>query len=354
MINNYLIAALRSLRHEKSNTMINLAGLTLGITGSLILFLFIRDGSSYDRYHEESERIYRLVSKGKGTYGETFTQGVPTPLPEAFKNDFPEAEEVVFTSYRRGNLVAVAQPNGEFKKFEEPEGLVFTQPSFFRVFDRPVIDLMLSYATVKREMEGSGWGSIADADNCYFLLQENVSINSIEDGIPAFVRKYYGEDAQQKEGKSHIIQPLKTLHSDMRFGNYNSKMPKEAKIAFLVIGIFLLVTCCINFINLTTAGAIKRTKEIGVRKVLGASVESILLLFSKEFVKLILIGFLLAGPAAGWVMHKILQQFAYKITLGPTIFLTGVGITLLIAFLTVGFRSIRAALVNPVESLRSE
>lgn len=74
MIKNYLKEALRTLTRKKANTLINIAGLTLGITGSLVLFLFIKDGSSYDNYHSKRDRIYRLVSKAKGNTGDTFTQ----------------------------------------------------------------------------------------------------------------------------------------------------------------------------------------------------------------------------------------------------------------------------------------
>jgi ABC-type antimicrobial peptide transport system permease subunit len=91
-----------------------------------------------------------------------------------------------------------------------------------------------------------------------------------------------------------------------------------------------------------------------VRKVLGASVESIVIMFSKEFVKLIIIGFLLSAPVAWLAMSAFLGEFAYKIELGPEIFLLGFGITLMIALVTVGYKSFRAAIVNPVRSLRYE
>ena len=98
----------------------------------------------------------------------------------------------------------------------------------------------------------------------------------------------------------------------------------------------------------------QKTKEIGVRKVLGASVGSIVILFTKEYIKLILIGFAVASPLAWFVMNKWLDNFAYKITIGPIIFLSGFAITLLIALATVGFKSMRAATVNPVNSLKAE
>ena len=98
----------------------------------------------------------------------------------------------------------------------------------------------------------------------------------------------------------------------------------------------------------------QKTKEIGVRKVLGASVESILILFSREFIKLILIGFLLAAPVAWYFGNEYLNQFAYKIAMGPSVFLIGLAVTVAIALLTVAYRSIQAAIANPVNSLRSE
>ena len=95
----------------------------------------------------------------------------------------------------------------------------------------------------------------------------------------------------------------------------------------------------------------QKTKEIGVRKVLGASIESIIILFSKEYVKLIIIGFVLAVPVSWYVMNLWLNNFAFKIEIGPSIFIIGLGITFVIAIATVGYRSLKAAIVNPVNSL---
>ena len=111
---------------------------------------------------------------------------------------------------------------------------------------------------------------------------------------------------------------------------------------------------CLGLFGLATFMANQKTKEIGVRKALGASVESIIFLFSKEYVKLIFIGFLLASPAVWFLMNKWLENFAYKISIGPLVFITGLALTLLVAILTVGYKSFRAAIVNPIKSLRYE
>jgi ABC-type antimicrobial peptide transport system permease subunit len=111
---------------------------------------------------------------------------------------------------------------------------------------------------------------------------------------------------------------------------------------------------CLGLFGLATFMANQKTKEIGVRKAMGASVESIVFLFSKEYVKLILIGFFLAAPVVWYVMNKWLEGFAYKITIGPTVFIFGLLVTLTVAILTVGYRSFKAAIVNPIKSLRYE
>ena len=98
----------------------------------------------------------------------------------------------------------------------------------------------------------------------------------------------------------------------------------------------------------------QKTKEIGVRKVMGASVQSIIVLFSKEFVVLILIGFALAAPMAWYFSNQWLNQFTYKIEIGPVIFVVGLVVTFLVAIFTVGYRSFRAATANPVDSLKYE
>ena len=92
-----------------------------------------------DGYHFKKDRIYRIVTEYDGNNGKKYTPGVPPVLPEAFKNDFPEAEEVTFLSYRAGSLITIPQRKGESKKYEEKRGVTFAQPNFFKIFDRKII-----------------------------------------------------------------------------------------------------------------------------------------------------------------------------------------------------------------------
>ncbi|MEJ0029445.1 MAG: ABC transporter permease [Bacteroidota bacterium] len=331
MLQNYFKTALRNLWRKKGSTLINIVGLSLGIAGSLVLFLITSRHSTFDDYHAKGDRIYRVAHSSKGNDGERFTPGIPNVLPDAFRNDFPEAEEVLFASYRSGSLILVPQGNGEQpKKYEEDRGVVFTQPAFFRMFDRKVLigdavrglddpneavisktlalkyfnkedaigeivkydnieykiaavvedapnntdlpfDLMLSYVTIKKTSEeNGGWNSIWSDEQCYFLLKQGESISTIENRLGDFKKKYL--NAEDAERTNYIIQPLKTLHSDERFGNYNyNTVGPEILIVLSVIALLLILTACINFVNLATAEAIKRSKEVGIRKSLGSS-----------------------------------------------------------------------------------
>lgn len=278
MLKNFAITAFRNLWRSKGSTLINLSGLTLGIATSLVLFLLVRHQTSFDNYHSKQDRIYRVVRQSDGNQGKDYSAGVPPVLPEAFELDFPEAEEVVFTSYRSGGLITIPQLKGEPKKYEEDRGIAYMQPNFFKVFDRGVLVgdvekglddpneaviskgaalkyfgkedargeiltfegrdfkvtavledypdntdfpfyVMLSYITIKQEKDKEGWNSIWSDEHCYFLLKQESSIASIEARIPNFVKKYHGE--KNPDHATYEMQPLAEIHFDDRYGNYN-------------------------------------------------------------------------------------------------------------------------------------
>jgi putative ABC transport system permease protein len=111
---------------------------------------------------------------------------------------------------------------------------------------------------------------------------------------------------------------------------------------------------CLGLFGLAAFTAEQRTKEVSVRKVLGASVGNVVVLLSKDFVKLVLIAIALAVPLAWYLMHQWLEDFVYRIPIGPGVFLLAGGIAVAIALLTVSYHAIRTALSNPAKTLRSE
>jgi len=118
--------------------------------------------------------------------------------------------------------------------------------------------------------------------------------------------------------------------------------------------ILAILISCLGLYGLVSFMAVQKTKEVGIRKVLGASVSSIVMLFSKEFTILIFVAFMVAAPLAWYLMSKWLSNFVFKIDIGVWIFITAILVSIAIAWITVGFKAVRAALVNPVKSLRSE
>lgn len=329
MLKNYFKTAIRNLLRQKSISLINLAGLTLGITSSLVLFLMVAYMSSYDSFVTKRDRIYRVVNQSEGNSGTDYQAGVPTVLPDAFRNDFPEAEEVVFISGGSSDLVLIPQRNGELKKIQEEEGIAFTEPGYFKLFDRAILqgiaaqaidepneaiisaglakkyfgredvvgevlkfddaeysikavmenahantdfpfNLLLSYSTIKKQREESGWNSIWSGEQCYFLLKEGESIAKVDSRMPAFTKKYIGADDPDKT--QFLTQALTEMHFDERFDTYSfNTVSRTTLVAFSVIALILIITASINFINLSTAEAIKRSKEVGVRKSLGST-----------------------------------------------------------------------------------
>lgn len=147
--------------------------------------------------------------------------------------------------------------------------------------------------------------------------------------------------------------PFEYWFLDEQFGRqYTAEMQLSRVFGlFAALAVFI---ACLGLFGLAKFTAEQRTKEIGIRKVLGASVAQLSTMLSKDFLKLVLIACIVAFPFAWWVMHNWLQDFAYRVNIGGWIFIVTGLTSLLIAFITVSFQAIKAALANPVKSLRTE
>lgn len=356
MLKNYFITAIRSLLRQKNTTLINVLGLTIGIASSFILFLLVQHQASFDTFNANYDRIYRVVTMSDGNTGSFHTPGIPTPLPPAFKLDFPEAEEVVFTQYQAGGLILIPQPDGESKKFQEERGIVITDPGIFKLFNREVLigdaqkgldepneavitvglakkyfgkedvvgevlkfdereykigavvsdppnntdlpfTVYFSYASIREQNEAKGWGGIWSDEQCYFLLKEGESIEALQSRMPAFYKKHNAEE--NYDNQQYVLQPLADIHFDERYGNYSyNTVSKQSLIALGTVALFLIITASINFVNLTTAEAVKRSKEVGIRKTLGGSRTQLIWQFLGETSLVTFVAILMAAGLA--------------------------------------------------------
>lgn len=164
-------------------------------------------------------------------------------------------------------------------------------------------------------------------------------------GTLAGLKKTWDEVAPQRPFMYHFL--------DESFGaQYDSD--RNFRQLFTLFSILAIAIACLGLFGLSTFMAQQRIKEIGIRKVLGSSVPGIVMLLSKDFIKLILVGAAIAVPLCWWAMNKWLEGFAYRITIGPVVFIEAGIIALTVAILTIGWQSVKAARANPVKSLRTE
>jgi len=416
MFKNYLKTAFRNLQRQRANALINISGLTLGIACSLLLFLMVRYQSSFDQYHTKKDRIYRIVHQSDGNRGNTdYQAGVQAVLPEAVRTDFPEMEQVVFTSYRSDALVTIPQRQGEAKKYQEERGVVYTESNFFDVFDRPVLmgsvahvldrpneaviskglakkyfgredvlgevvrfedqeykinavvenappntdlpfDLFLSYVSIKKRSEKDGWNSIWSDEQCYVLVKEGEDVNKAAIRFPDFIKKYQGENERHV---AYTFQPLAEIHHDDRYSNFSYNTVSKGMITALgAIAVILIITACINFVNLSTAEAIKRSKEVGIRKTLGSSRGQLIYQFLGEttFVTLtsVVLALVLVQSALGFINPYLEVRLALDLLHNVSVWVYLVSVTLAVSLLSGLYPAFVISAFRPALALKNQ
>ena len=147
--------------------------------------------------------------------------------------------------------------------------------------------------------------------------------------------------------------PLDFSFMDEQFNKLYTAEQKTGQI-IIMFALLAILIACLGLFGLVTYAAEQRTKEIGIRKVLGANVPNIVTMITRDFLKLVLIAALIAFPVAWWAMNKWLQDFAYRVNLSWWIFIAAGLLTIVIALATISFQAIKAAIANPVKSLRTE
>ena len=326
MFKNYFKIALRNLARHKIYGLINVIGLAMSMACGIIMFTLVKYHLSFDNFHKDASRIYRFVTE-QHRDDISYAGSVPPAFGKAFRNDYAFAEKVARVVTRHDALINIEAGN-ELKKYKEKEGVGIAEPEFFDIFNFPFLEgnkktaltepntavlterlakkyfgnalpigqtfklenktifkvtgvikdipvntdlrseIYVSWATMKSLnawfADDDAWGGISTELQCFTRLRPNISPAQIEKLLPAYVTKYR---AKSKNVHHYKLQPLAEVHFDSRYGG---AMEKRTLWILSFIGLFLIVTACVNFVNLATAQALRRSKEVGIRKVLGS------------------------------------------------------------------------------------
>ncbi|MBD0254652.1 MAG: ABC transporter permease [Cytophagales bacterium] len=349
MLLNYFRIALRNLVKHKVYTFINVTGLSVGIACCLFIALFIQNETSYDKFFDNGDRIYRVRRIGEMNGEKVGIPYVAPPYAPALRNDFPD--EIVHAVRVMPEKALVTYGD---KSFQENR-VTFADSTFFEVFSYPLLQgdprtvldkpnsLVVTQAVARKYFGNADpVGKVLDFDNgtylyevtgvmaplpgnahldfdflastgpfankdffkswgynslaTYVLLAEKTSVGRLEARFPAFLEKYMADYFKASGRRTEMrLQPL----SDIYFGQHLGFDPSlhgdlEVIYLFATIALFILAIACINFMNLSTARSAGRAKEVGMRKVMGAFRTHLIAQFLGESLLLALLGVALA------------------------------------------------------------
>ncbi|MFT4093091.1 MAG: ABC transporter permease [Niabella sp.] len=351
MFRNYIKTAWRNLFKTKIFSIINITGLAFGLTVFWLITLFIADELSYDKYHEKSDRIFRVVSHGRWDGGSFDITGTSGPTAQALKNEYPEIEQTVRIAPGAGGVINNQQnrlkvddifygdssffsvftyhfiAGSPYRALSAPQSIVLTKGLAVKLFGSADAALNKSIR-FQKDIPSLITGVIEDVpDNSHFtfeairsfpkdfspdwsnfylytylLLKNKNDADVLKKKLPDFVKKYfYGRGLDIKY--SLELQPLTSihLHSDVSYEPGVTRSMKSIYV-FSLIALLVLLIAIINYINITTARASVRLKEIAIRKIIGSDRKNLVSLFLTESFLIILCAILLSIALAYFLM----------------------------------------------------
>jgi len=409
--------ALRNLWKYKGYTLINLGGLAIGMASCILIFMFIRFQFSFDEGYKNEERIFRVVTNWKYNAFDDYSAGVPVPFAAAARNEIAGFEKVGSIA-KRGGILRVKDQTGK-EVIKTQEAVYYAEPDFFEVFsdikwqygkpqqalsepntvvlseafairffgtaahamgktitlgtktnllvtgviqDMPQnssfpLGIVISYQTFYGR-NITNWDSVNSSYSCYVLLREGLSLDDMQLPLDNFNKKYY--PIQKIAGnQNNQLQALRAIHFSTQYDNFvESTIGKSEIYGLATIGLFLILTACINFINLSTAQSVNRSKEVGVRKVMGSKRKQLITQFLTETFALSLIALLIACVIAELAIPPMQNLFKGQIEFSlfshTSILVFMALLVVFVAFLAGFYPALIISKLNPVLAIKNK
>ncbi len=357
MFRNYFTIAIRNLQKYRLYSFINILGLSIGLACSVLILLYVANELSYDQYHEQADRIYRITETLRDEGGEVteYSASVPWSVGPTLKNDFPSLTVTrMYQAWQKEPLISTMDKESNFYE----DNLFFVDSSFFNTFSFKVIrgkkesalqkpqsavltestamryfgttdvlgkslllenDLQLTMTAVTEDVPpnshfhydllvpllnigdifkatGNNWsytGWYWNPVHTYVVLPERFDKSQLEAHFPGFVKDHF--PASVVDGSGLELQAMTDIHFDTEhYQQIEAGVSKSSIYIAAAIALFILLIAAINFINLSTATATKRAKEVGIRKVMGSTRYSLVMQFYGEAILFCLLSLLLA------------------------------------------------------------
>lgn len=414
MLRNYLRTAIRNLARHRVSTLINLLGLTIGVTACLVIYVVTSFELSFDTFHPDSDRIYRVVGKAlMGKSAEEHPVGfIPRAAPKAIREEVAGLEEVAAFHNLRSH-VFIPDGTREMKRFDEKTlgteqaQIIIADPQYFAIFryewlagspqtalkdplkvvlseqkarlyfgDIPLSNMLgreviyrdsvrttvsgivkdwthntdftftdfISAATIrasllKNEFNLDEWNDIWSASQVFVKLDKKVTSAEVNARLMTFSKNHFGPKRGTGDFRvTPLLQPLSDLHFNADYqDNYSRKAHLPTLYGLMGVALFILLIAAINFINLTTAQSVTRTREVGMRKVLGGSRVGLVAQFlSETFILTLLavgVALLLTRPVLSAYQSFIPKGVAFSV-LNPQILLFLLALTVITTLLS--------------------
>lgn len=412
MLKNYIKIARRNLQRNKAYAAISVTGLALGIACGILIFTLISYHLSYDNFHQHPDRIYRMYTEWLDDT-ESEVSAVPQPLGREFRSNFTLAEKTARIVNYNSVLVTI-NTNSQVKKFNEEAGVAFTEPAYFEILNFPLAngekkqlltrlnealvtekiakkyfgtenpvgkvlrlnnkisftisgvlkdlpdntdrrqEIYVSYGNIieftgDKNLE-TNWGGVYSGSEAFVLLKSGVSKTQVDHAMAQIVKKNYkGRDLKTWYFR---LQPLSDIHFNAKLGAFASM---KSLWALFFIGLFLIITACVNFVNLATAQALNRSKEIGVRKVLGSLPFQLFWQFIAETAIITVVAVALAIGLSYLALPAINDLFESQMHF-QLLPLSGfiILITLIVVFLSGSYPGLVLARFQPIQALKNK